>query len=90
MAHALLSIRRMLRKSNPFVNPSWFLAEIVRVSGANEERQRREIILAMATYLTRPCPHCNGYLGIVLREPGRNMPVRAINGQCLKCSHRLA
>jgi hypothetical protein len=40
----------------------------------------------MATYLTRPCPHCNGYLGIVLREPGRNMPVRAINGQCLKCS----
>jgi hypothetical protein len=34
----------------------------------------------MATYLARPCPRCNGYLSIVLREPGRNMPVRAVNG----------
>jgi hypothetical protein len=37
----------------------------------------------MATYLARPCPHCNGYLGIVLREVQRNMPVRAVNGHCL-------
>ena len=44
----------------------------------------------MATYLARPCPRCNGYLGIVLREPGRNMPVRAVNGLCLKCGYRLA
>jgi hypothetical protein len=44
----------------------------------------------MATYLTRPCPRCNGYLGIVLREPGRNMPIRAVNGHCLKCDYRLA
>jgi C4-type Zn-finger protein len=44
----------------------------------------------MATYLTRPCPRCNGYLGIVLREPGRNTPVRAVNGHCLKCGYRMA
>lgn len=39
----------------------------------------------MATYLARACPRCNGYLGIVLREPGRNTPLMAINGHCLKC-----
>ena len=44
----------------------------------------------MAAYLARSCPKCNGYLGIVLREPGRNTPVRAINGHCLKCGYRLA
>ena len=44
----------------------------------------------MATYLARPCPRCNGYLGIVLREPGRNTPVRAVNGHCLNCDYRLA
>jgi hypothetical protein len=44
----------------------------------------------MATYLTRQCPQCNGYLGIVLREPGRNVPVRAVNVHCLKCDIGLA
>jgi hypothetical protein len=44
----------------------------------------------MATYLARPCPRCKGYLGIVLREPGRDTPVRAVNGHCLACGHRLA
>jgi hypothetical protein len=44
----------------------------------------------MATYLARSCPQCNGYLGIVLREPGRNVPVRAGNGHCLNCNYRLA
>jgi hypothetical protein len=44
----------------------------------------------MATYLARPGPRCSGYLGIVLREPGRNTPVRAVNGHCLKCGYRLA
>ena len=44
----------------------------------------------MATYLARACPRCNGYLGIVLREPGRNTPLRAINGHSLKCGYRLA
>jgi hypothetical protein len=37
----------------------------------------------MATHFSRPSPQCNGYLGIVLREPGRNTPVRAVNGHCL-------
>jgi hypothetical protein len=44
----------------------------------------------MARYLARPCPRCNGYLGIVLRESGRNTPVRAVNGHCLRCGYRLA
>ena len=44
----------------------------------------------MATYLARSCPKCDGYLGIVLPEPGRNVPVRAVNGHCLKCDYRLA
>jgi hypothetical protein len=61
-----------------------------RRSGANEKRLPKEIVLTMATYLSRPCPRCNGYLGIVLREPGCNTPVRAVNGHCLKCGHRLA
>ncbi len=33
---------------------------------------------------------CNGYLGVVLREPGRNTPLQAINGHCVQCGHRLA
>jgi hypothetical protein len=44
----------------------------------------------MATYLARSCPRCNSYLGIVLREPGRNVRVRAVNGHCLKGDYRLA
>ena len=44
----------------------------------------------MATYLARPCPRCNGYLGIVLREPGRNTPLQAINGHRLACGYHLA
>ena len=39
----------------------------------------------MARNLTRSCPRCNGYLGIVLREPGRNVPLQAVNGHCLGC-----
>jgi hypothetical protein len=26
----------------------------------------------MAKYFTRTCPRCTGYIGVVLREPGRN------------------
>ena len=40
----------------------------------------QQIISPMATYLARQCPQCNGYLGIVLREPGRNVPVRLSTG----------
>jgi hypothetical protein len=35
-------------------------------------------------------PRCNGYLWIVLREPGNNTPLRAVNGHCLGCGYRLA
>jgi hypothetical protein len=44
----------------------------------------------MARYLVRTCPRCNGYVGIVIREPGRNVPVQAVNGRCNQCSYRMA
>ena len=46
--------------------------------------------MTMTKYLARPCPRCNGYLGIVLREPDRNTSVRPICGHCFRCNHRLA
>ena len=44
----------------------------------------------MARYLARACPRCKGYVGIVIREPGRNMPLQAVNGRCSECSYRMA
>ena len=44
----------------------------------------------MEKYLARSCPRCNGYLGVVLREPGRNVPLQAVNGRCTRCSYRMA
>jgi hypothetical protein len=44
----------------------------------------------MSKYLCRSCPRCNGYVGIVLREPGRNTRLQAVNGQCFGCGYRLA
>ena len=44
----------------------------------------------MAKYLARSCPRCAGYLGIVVREPGRNIRLQAINGRCAECGYRLA
>jgi hypothetical protein len=41
----------------------------------------------MARYLTRACPRCNGYVGITIREPGRNVPLQAVNGRCTRCSY---
>jgi hypothetical protein len=41
-------------------------------------------------YLSRSCPRCNGYVGIVMREPARNTRLQAVNGKCLGCSYRLA
>jgi len=36
----------------------------------------------MDRYLFRACPRCNGYGGIIIREPGRNVPLQAVNGRC--------
>jgi len=33
----------------------------------------------MARYLARSCPRCNGYIGIIMRDPGRNVPLQAVN-----------
>ena len=46
--------------------------------------------LSYGNVFSSSVPPCKGYLGIVLREPGRNTPVRAVNGHCLKCGSRLA
>ena len=37
----------------------------------------------MARYLARSCLRSNGYLGIVIREPGRKVAVQAGNGAAL-------
>ena len=34
----------------------------------------------MARYLARACPRCDGYVGIVIREPERNLTLQAVNG----------
>jgi hypothetical protein len=44
----------------------------------------------MARYLYRSCPRCNGYVGIIVREPGRNTPLQAVSGHCVRCSYRMA
>ena len=35
-------------------------------------------MIEMAKYLARAWPRCNGYLGVVLREPERNTGLRAV------------
>jgi hypothetical protein len=44
----------------------------------------------MVKHLTRNCPKCGGYLSIVMREPGMNVPLRAVNGRCLVCCFQMA
>jgi hypothetical protein len=44
----------------------------------------------MAKYLYRSCPRCNGYVGIVMRQPERDMPLQAVNGRCVRCRYRFA
>jgi hypothetical protein len=44
----------------------------------------------MARYLARACPRCNGYVGITIREPGRNVPLQAVNGRSSPCPYRIA
>jgi hypothetical protein len=51
---------------------------------------RTEGIDSMARYLARACPRCIGYVGIVIRQPGRNVPLQAVNGRCTRCAYRLA
>ena len=53
-------------------------------------KARNALSNLMARYLARICPRCNGYVGITIREPGRNLPVQAVNGHCAKCSYRMA
>jgi hypothetical protein len=40
----------------------------------------------MARYLARACPRCNGHVGIVIRERGRDVPLQAVNGRCTRAS----
>jgi len=45
----------------------------------------------MAHYLaSRAWPRCNGYLGIVIHESARNVPVQAVKDRCTKCAYRMA
>jgi hypothetical protein len=44
----------------------------------------------MPRYLAKACPRCDGYVGITIREPGRNVRLQAVNGRCTQCSYRMA
>lgn len=44
----------------------------------------------MVRYLYRSCPRCNEYVGIIVREPGRNTPLQTVNGHYVRCGYRLA
>jgi hypothetical protein len=57
-----------------------------RTSASNNKVGHKQ----MAKYVSRSCPRCKGYVGVVLQEPGRNTPVRAVNGHCLGCGYQLA
>ena len=41
----------------------------------------------MARYLARSCPRCNGYIGIIMRDPGRNVPLKRSTGLEVRLSH---
>ena len=43
----------------------------------------------MPRYLARACPRCNSYVGIVIREPARNLLLQDVNGRCTRCSYRM-
>jgi len=47
----------------------------------SDKRRRFVKVVLSSRYLARACPRCNGY-GITIREPGRNVPVQAVNGRC--------
>jgi Zn ribbon nucleic-acid-binding protein len=44
----------------------------------------------MTRYLARACPHCKGYVDIMMRKSERSIPLRAVDGRCVKCSYRMA
>ena len=44
----------------------------------------------MAKYLAQTYPRCNGYVRIIMRDPGRNVPLQAVNGHCLDCGYRMS
>ena len=50
----------------------------------------RCFFITMIRYLHRSCPRCNGYVGIIVREPGRNTSLQAVDGSCLRCGFRMA
>jgi len=44
----------------------------------------------MPRYLARACPRCDGYVGIVIREPEHNLTLQAVNGRYTRCCYRMA
>jgi hypothetical protein len=52
--------------------------------------QAEKISNLMARYLARACPRYNDYVGIVIREVRRNIPLQAVNGRCQPVYLRMA
>jgi len=44
----------------------------------------------MVKYFARECSRRCGYVSIVLRKPGPDAPLQAVNGHCFRDSCRLA
>jgi hypothetical protein len=61
-----------------------------QASARNTLRQNAEGVPPMDRYLTRGCPRCNGHVGIILREPGQNTQLQAVNDHCVRCGSRFA
>jgi hypothetical protein len=43
----------------------------------------------MAKYLTRACPDCGDFFGVILGAPAPETSVSAIRGACLRCGYRI-
>ena len=44
----------------------------------------------MAKYLSRTCPKCKDYLGVVVPEPPEPVKEIPIDARCLRCGFKLA
>jgi hypothetical protein len=40
-------------------------------------------------WLERNCPKCRGTMAVIVRPPTENPRFQAVNGRCIRCSHRL-
>ena len=52
-------------------------------------RQDAKGVPVMDRYLIRNCPRCRGLMGVIVQRP-EGTSLKAVNGKCVRCRHRLA